>query len=66
MLKCLRENALVINGGKCEFGVRRVAYLGHVISEEGVSMDKEKVKAMMAWPTPKSIKKLRGFLSLTE
>ena len=35
VLRCLRKNALVVNGGKCEFRVRKVACLSHVISEEG-------------------------------
>lgn len=65
VLRSLRENGLVVNGGKCEFRVRRVAYLGHVISEKGVEVEDGKVKAMLAWPTPKTLKELRGFLGLT-
>ena len=44
VLRCLQENAVVVNGGKCEFGVRRVAYLGHVISEKGLAVVDEKVE----------------------
>lgn len=40
-------------------------YLGHVVNGECVSMDKDKVKAVLEWPTPQKIKQLRGFLSLT-
>ena len=64
VLRCLWENAMVVNGGKCEFSVRRVAYLGHIISEKGVAVDDEKVEAMLDWPTPKNLKELRGFLGL--
>lgn len=43
----LRSNVLYVKRSKCDFGVTRIDYLGHVISEVGVAMDKLKVKAMM-------------------
>lgn len=43
----------------------QVAYLGHVISKTGVSVDASKVADMVAWPLPKNIKALRGFLGLS-
>ena len=41
-----------------------MAYLGHVISAEGVAMDKQKVQAVLDWPPPKSPRAVRGFLGL--
>jgi hypothetical protein len=39
--------------------------LGHIVSHEGVKVEPNKIKAMMDWPIPKTLKNLRGFLGLT-
>ena len=65
VFQCLRKHSLVVNGGKCEFGVDRVAYVGHVLSAAGISVDEDKISAMISWPSPKNLKELRGFLGLT-
>jgi hypothetical protein len=41
-----------------------VAYLGHVISADGVTMEANKVTAVSSWPTPRSARGLQGFLGL--
>jgi hypothetical protein len=46
-------------------GVKEVEYLGHIVSHEGVKVDSNKIKTMMDWPIPKTLKNLRGFLGLT-
>jgi hypothetical protein len=53
-LSCLRENKLYGKFSKCSFLQREIHYLGHIISGEGISMDLEKVKAIMEWPVPKN------------
>lgn len=65
VLQTLAANQLVANFKKCAFGRNKVAYLGHVISEQGVAADSEKIQAIMDWKVPKTLKQLRGFLGLT-
>ncbi|WVZ55867.1 hypothetical protein U9M48_006472 [Paspalum notatum var. saurae] len=64
VLTALHEHELYLKRSKCSFGAGIVAYLGHVISEHGVVMDASKVQAVLDWPTPRSVRALRGFLGL--
>ncbi|GMJ12141.1 hypothetical protein HRI_004883300 [Hibiscus trionum] len=64
VLKILREHKLFAKQSKCCFGAIEMDYLGYIISGGVISMDKEKVKCILEWPTPKTIKELRGFLGL--
>jgi hypothetical protein len=45
--------------------VKEVEYLSHIVSHEGVKVDRNKIKAMMDSTIPKTLKNLRGFLGLT-
>lgn len=47
VLELLVKNQLYANAKKCEFGKTRVAYLGHIVSADGVAMDPDKVQAMI-------------------
>lgn len=57
-------NRLLVKKSKCAFGVEQIDYIGHVISESRVDMDKQKVDFMFSWPQPTTIKCLRGLLGL--
>ena len=40
-------------------------YLGHIISDQGVEVDHEKIKAIKEWPMPTNEREVYGFLGLT-
>lgn len=58
----LRKANLKINPKKCLLLQRDVKYLGHVVSELGITTDPEKIAAVKDWPTPHTKKQLRSFL----
>lgn len=60
----LKNNNLLLQLDKCEFMRQEVVYLGHVISEKGVSPNPEKTKAISTYPTPKNVKQIKQFLGL--
>ena len=59
----LSENGLKIKGSKGNFFQKRVSYLGHIISESGVGVDPEKVRALEKMK-PSTLKEVRAFLGL--
>ncbi|KAJ4810364.1 polyprotein [Rhynchospora pubera] len=64
-LDLLKAHQLFAKRSKCQFGMTELEYLGHIISQNGVATDPHKISAMLQWPTPTSVKALRGFLGLT-
>lgn len=60
----LRDFHLKLQPDKCEFLRREVGYLGHVITEEGVKPNPEKIEAVTKFPTPKCPKDIKSFLGL--
>ncbi|XP_034549911.1 uncharacterized protein LOC117820296 [Notolabrus celidotus] len=60
----LQQANLKLKPAKCCLFRRQVAYLGHIVSEEGVTTDPSKVKKVQEWPTPKSVQEVRQFLGL--
>ncbi|XP_058733199.1 uncharacterized protein LOC131604800 [Vicia villosa] len=63
--KLLKDHSYFVKLSKCVFAAKQIDFLGHVISASGVAPDTEKVKAILDWPTPRSLSTLRGFLGLT-
>ena len=61
-LERCRQGRLSLNPAKCAFGVTTGALLGHIVSQEGIVVDPDKVKAIMEAPTPTNAKALSWFL----
>ena len=62
VLRVLKENQLCAKFSKCEFWLREVSFLGHVISKGGIAVDPSKVDAVLQWESPKSVFEIRSFL----
>ena len=56
---------LRLKPSKCHFAKRRISYLGHIVSSEGIAVDPQKVHAVTSYPAPKDLKYLRSYLGLT-
>ena len=63
-LGILRKEQLYAKLSKCEFWLDSVAFLGHIISREGLSVDPRKVEAILDWPRPTNVTEVRSFLGL--
>ncbi|XP_057540689.1 uncharacterized protein LOC130818541 [Amaranthus tricolor] len=64
VLQILRENELHARFSKCEFWLEQVAFLGHLVSKEGIFVDPAKIEAVRDWPTPRNVTDIRSFLGL--
>jgi hypothetical protein len=64
VLQRLREHKLYAKLSKCEFWIDEVPFLGHVISKGGIVVDPGKVKDVLEWKTPQTVKEVRSFLGL--
>ena len=60
----MEENDLFVKQEKCKWKVRKVEFLGVVISPKGVEMQKEKVEEILKWLVSRNIKKVQKFLGL--
>src|SRR3954469_20626902 len=58
----LKKFKLRLNPNKCTFGVRSGKLLGFIVSQQGIEVDPNKVKAIKEMPVPRTEKEVRGFL----
>jgi hypothetical protein len=64
VLSRLREHKLNAKFSICEFWLKKVPFLGHVWSGEGISVDPTKVQEVLDWKAPTAVHKVRSFLGL--
>ncbi|KAK1411706.1 hypothetical protein QVD17_38266 [Tagetes erecta] len=64
ILETLRNEKLYAKFSKCEFWLREVHFLGHVINREGIHVDPAKIEAIKNWEAPRSPTEVRQFLGL--
>ncbi|XP_073056887.1 uncharacterized protein [Primulina eburnea] len=64
VLQQLRDNQLYAKLKKCEFWLDQVTFLGHIISEDGITVDPTKIESVKKWPIPMTVAEVRRFLGL--
>ena len=64
VLETLRKERLYEKLSKCEFLLREVSFLPHIVLEEGIQVDPKKVKVIIEWKPPRNVTEVRSFLGL--
>ena len=64
VLETLRKERLYAKLSKCDFWLREVSFLGHIVSEEGIQVDPKKVEVIIEWKPPRNVIEMRSFLGL--
>ena len=64
VLSTLRRESLYAKFSKCEFWLREVQFLGHLVNQNGISVDPAKVKAVIQWEILRTPSEIRSFLGL--
>ena len=65
VLEKLDQHNLKLKASKCDFFKSQVTYLRHVVSEDGIKTDPEKIRVLKDWPVPKSVRNVRKFLGFS-
>jgi hypothetical protein len=66
VLQIPREHQLYAKLSNCSFCQKKIHYLGHIISDEGITMDPEKIEAIRGCPTPKNVSEVRYFMGFSD
>ena len=64
VLQKLREHKLYAKRSKCEFWLKEVSFLGHVVSNGGITVDPSKVRDVLNWKPSTDVGEIRSFLGL--
>eukprot|EP00833_Pecoramyces_ruminatium_P005315 jgi/Orpsp1_1/1179347/evm.model.c7180000068960.2 len=64
VLKKLLENNLYVKLEKCEYDISETTFLGYILSKDGLKVDPNKIKAILDWLVPTTVKEVQSFISL--
>ena len=64
VLQTLREHKLFTKFSKCEFWLKEIQFLGHIISDEGIRVDPSKIQDIVNWKWPTTVTEIHSFLGL--
>ena len=64
VLQTLREKKLYAKLRKCDFWLKEISFLGHIVFAEGIRVDPIKIEAVVNWKSPRSVTEVRSFLGL--
>ena len=64
-METLREKKLYAKLSKCDFLLKKVSFLGHIVLAEGIRVDPIKIEAVVNWKPPRNVTEMRSFLGLT-
>jgi hypothetical protein len=64
VLQKLREHKLYAKRSKCEFWLKKVSFLSHIVSTGGITVDPSKVDDLLSWKLPTDVSEIHSFLGL--
>ena len=64
MLQILREKQLFAKLSKCDFWLKEVSFLSHIVFVEGIRVDPVKIEAIVSWKPSRNVTEVRSFLGL--
>ena len=62
VLERLQQHQLALSPEKCEWHMSKVNFLGYIITENGIEMDQEKIRTVLEWKEPTTVKEVQSFL----
>ena len=62
VMEMLRKKKLYAKLSKCDFWLKKVSFLSHIVSVEGIRVDLIKIEAVVNWKPPRNLTEVRSFL----
>ena len=64
VMQVITKNQLYAKLSKCPFYHNKIHYSGHIVSEEGITVEPENIEGIMNWTTSKNVSEVRSFMGL--